>query len=59
MVDVYTGAFEEPQAERLLWRAGFGPRPGETAALAALGLQGAVQSLLNPGRRAAGRAAAS
>jgi uncharacterized protein (DUF1800 family) len=49
MVDVYTGAFEEPQAERLLWRAGFGPRPGETAALAALGLQGAVQSLLNPG----------
>ena len=38
-----------PQAERLLWRAGFGPRPGEAEALAKLGLEGAVHSLLNPG----------
>ena len=38
-----------PQAERLLWRAGFGPRPGEAEALAKLGLHGAVHSLLNPG----------
>ena len=36
-------------AERLLWRAGFGPRPGEAEALAKLGLDGAVHSLLNPG----------
>jgi uncharacterized protein (DUF1800 family) len=49
IVDVYTGEFGEQQAERLLWRAGFGPRPGEARALAALGLQGAVDSLLNPG----------
>ncbi len=26
---VYQGRFEAEQAERLLWRAGFGPRPGE------------------------------
>jgi uncharacterized protein (DUF1800 family) len=37
-----------PHAERLLWRAGFGPRPGEAEALAKLGLDGAVHSLLNP-----------
>ncbi len=48
-MDVYQGEFGEPQAERLLWRAGFGPRPGEAAALAKLGLAGAVDSLLNPG----------
>jgi uncharacterized protein (DUF1800 family) len=38
-----------PQAERLLHRAGFGPRPGEAEALAKLGLHGAVQKLLEPG----------
>ena len=48
-VEVYQGEFGEPQAERLLWRAGFGPRPGEAAALAAQGLDGAVGSLLDPG----------
>ncbi len=48
-MDVYQGEFGEAQAERLLWRAGFGPRPGEAKALAALGLDGAVSSLLNPG----------
>ena len=46
---VYRGKFDAPQAERLLWRAGFGPRPGEAEALAKLGLDGAVHSLLNPG----------
>ena len=46
---VYRGKFDAPHAERLLWRAGFGPRPGEAEALAKLGLDGAVHSLLNPG----------
>ncbi len=46
---VYQGKFGVPQAERLLWRAGFGPRPGEAEALAKLGLHGAVHALLNPG----------
>ena len=45
----YRGKFDASHAERLLWRAGFGPRPGEAAALAKLGLDGAVHSLLNPG----------
>ncbi|MGB2874837.1 MAG: DUF1800 domain-containing protein [Gaiellaceae bacterium] len=47
---VYRGAFGKPQAERLLWRAGFGPRPGEAERLAKLGLDGAVHSLTHPGR---------
>ena len=46
---VYRGSFDTPQAERLLWRAGFGPRAGEAEALAKLGLQGAVHHLLYPG----------
>ncbi len=45
---VYRGPFEAAQAERLLFRAGFGPRPGEAAKLAALGLDGAVRSLTRP-----------
>jgi uncharacterized protein (DUF1800 family) len=40
--------FSRPEAERLLWRAGFGPGRGDANALAALGLHGAVQSLLDP-----------
>ena len=48
-VAVYSGPFERAQAERLLWRAGFGPRPGEAEALAKLGLKGAVHSLTRPG----------
>ena len=36
------------QAERLLWRAGFGPRRGEAASLARLGLDGAVHALTHP-----------
>ena len=46
---VYSGPFGPVQAERLLWRAGFGPRPGEAARLAKLGLRGAVRSLTHPG----------
>jgi uncharacterized protein (DUF1800 family) len=49
-VAAYTGSFAVAQAERLLWRAGFGPRKGEAEALAALGLEGAVQALTHPGR---------
>ena len=47
---VYRGHFGKPQAERLLWRAGFGPRPGEAERLARLGLDGAVRSLTRPKR---------
>jgi uncharacterized protein (DUF1800 family) len=45
----YSGRFGRAQAERLLWRAGFGPRPGEADKLAALGLHAAVRSLTRPG----------
>src|SRR5579863_4479678 len=45
---VYNGPFEKDQAERLLWRAGFGPRQGDAEALAKLGLTAAVQSLTRP-----------
>ncbi|HET7568858.1 MAG TPA: DUF1800 family protein [Gaiellaceae bacterium] len=48
-VAAYRGTFSAAQAERLLWRAGFGPRAGEAEALAALGLEGAVHALTNPG----------
>jgi uncharacterized protein (DUF1800 family) len=47
-VAVYDGQFGVAQAERLLWRAGFGPRKGEAEALAQLGLEGAVRSLTRP-----------
>jgi hypothetical protein len=43
------GAFGRPQAERLLWRAGFGPMPGDADRLAAMGLDAAVRSLVYPG----------
>jgi uncharacterized protein (DUF1800 family) len=49
-VPVYGGRFGAREAERLLWRAGFGPRPGEAADLARLGLNGAVKSLTRPPR---------
>jgi uncharacterized protein (DUF1800 family) len=48
-IPVYGGEFGVRQAERLLWRAGFGPRPGELEALAERGLHGAVLSLTRPG----------
>src|SRR5687767_332601 len=47
-IAVYKGPFGREQAERLLWRAGFGPRPGEADALAKLGLEAAVHSLTRP-----------
>ena len=46
---VYSGTFSREQAERLLWRAGFGPRRGEAEALAKLGLDDAVRKLTRPG----------
>ncbi|MGD0196446.1 MAG: DUF1800 domain-containing protein [Solirubrobacteraceae bacterium] len=45
---VYSGPFRVEQAERLLWRAGFGPRPGEARALAKRGMREAVYSLTRP-----------
>ena len=47
-VTMLRGRFTVQHATRLLWRAGFGPRPGEAAALAALGRDGAVASLTRP-----------
>jgi uncharacterized protein (DUF1800 family) len=44
----FSGPFTESHATRLLWRAGFGPRRGEAATVAALGLDGAVASLTRP-----------
>jgi uncharacterized protein (DUF1800 family) len=48
-IPVYAGEFGLREAERLLWRAGFGPRPGDVQALAERGLRGAVRSLTRPG----------
>jgi len=47
-VAAHKGTFGVAEAERLLWRAGFGPRKSEAEKLAALGLDGAVRSLTNP-----------
>jgi uncharacterized protein (DUF1800 family) len=47
-VPFYTGPFGKEQAERLLWRAGFGAREGEAEALAKHGLTAAVESLTRP-----------
>jgi uncharacterized protein (DUF1800 family) len=49
-IPVHRGRFGPAEAERLLWRAGFGPRPGEAKRLAKKGLHGAVHSLTHPGR---------
>jgi uncharacterized protein (DUF1800 family) len=51
-IAVHRGRFTERHATRLLWRAGFGPRPGQAKQLAALGLEGAVASLTRPSGRA-------
>jgi hypothetical protein len=42
------GVFGRAQAERLLWRAGFGPRPGDADRLAQMGLDAAVEELVSP-----------
>jgi uncharacterized protein (DUF1800 family) len=44
----YRGPFGPDQARRLLWRAGFGPRPGQAERLAKRGLDRAVHSLTHP-----------
>jgi uncharacterized protein (DUF1800 family) len=48
---VYAGAFKPEHAERLLWRAGFGPKRGQAATLARHGLRAAVLSLTRPSQR--------
>ena len=45
---VYDGPFSEELATRLLWRAGFGPSPGDAERFAKLGLEAAVASLTRP-----------
>jgi uncharacterized protein (DUF1800 family) len=47
-VPVYRGRFGPIQAERLLWRAGFGPAPGQAKKLSRKGLKAAVRSLTRP-----------
>jgi len=47
-VAIWSGAFGVRQAERLMWRAGFGPSPGHAEALAGLGLHRAVAALTRP-----------
>jgi uncharacterized protein (DUF1800 family) len=47
-IATYTGPFTATQATRLLWRAGFGPTPGQAAQMAGLGMDGAVASLTRP-----------
>jgi uncharacterized protein (DUF1800 family) len=49
-IPVYTGEFGPAQAERLLWRAGFGPRRGEEFEVAKRGLDGAVEWLTQSGK---------
>ena len=57
-VPMYRGPFGKAQAERLLWRAGFGARTGEAEELAKLGLKHAVYSMTRPGAVPARRARA-
>jgi uncharacterized protein (DUF1800 family) len=52
-VPVYRARFGTRQAERLLWRAGFGPSPGEARKLARGGLKRAVYSLTRVKRKKA------
>ena len=49
---VYKGPFTEEAATRLLWRAGFGPRPGDAELVSKLGLDAAVASLTRPSGQA-------
>jgi uncharacterized protein (DUF1800 family) len=47
-VPIYKGPFGKQQAERLLWRAGFGAKAGEAEALAALGFKHGVHAITRP-----------
>jgi uncharacterized protein (DUF1800 family) len=51
-IAVFRGPFNERHATRLLWRAGFGPKPGQARKLANAGLEAAVASLTRPSGRA-------
>jgi uncharacterized protein (DUF1800 family) len=48
VVPQYHGPFGKQQAERLLWRAGFGARAGEAEGLIKLGMKHAVHALTRP-----------
>jgi uncharacterized protein (DUF1800 family) len=45
---IYGRDLGNPQLKRLLWRAGFGPRPGDVDSLAGKSLQDAVHGLTRP-----------
>lgn len=47
-IPVYAGTFGPAEAARLLWRAGFGPAPGQAQTVAAMGLERAVLHLTRP-----------
>ena len=47
-VPVHRGRFGPKDAERLLWRAGFGPSPGQAEKVAGKGMRGAVHMLTRP-----------
>ena len=47
-VPLFTEPITEARVERLLWRAGFGPGPGQTARLAGQDLQSVIFSLTRP-----------
>jgi len=47
----YNGPFGTAQAERLLWRAGFGPRPGDVERIRRLGVERYIDQQLHPERR--------
>jgi hypothetical protein len=47
-VAMYSGTFGAAEATRLLYRAGFGPRPGDVERLVALGFEDAILSLTRP-----------
>jgi len=47
-IAVYSGVFGVRQAERLLWRAGFGPSPGHAEVLSRMGVVNAVRALTRP-----------
>jgi hypothetical protein len=47
-ISVYSGPWGPAQAERLLWRAGFGPAAGWTERFHTAGLKGAVEALTRP-----------
>ncbi|MBO9532979.1 MAG: DUF1800 family protein [Solirubrobacteraceae bacterium] len=44
----YRGGFGKGEATRLLFRAGFGPLPGQADEFAGLGVEAAVERLINP-----------